>query len=239
MARTIDPAIKHIATKYNQDTTEALQLMKRFLDDYFVIFNGSTKVLHQLFDDINQINPSIKLTMSHTSIAEEAENRCDCEEKSDIPFLDTLCSIINGKIDTDLHKKPTDRNQYLMPSSCHSKLTTKAIPFSLALRIVRICSDPKKRDKRMMELKELLLKRNYSEIMVDSAIERAKKVPRKAALKKVVRKSNTKRPVFAVTYDPRLPSITNIQTKHWRSMVSRDKYLGDVFRAAVFKGPGR
>ena len=95
MARTIDPAIKHIATKYNQDTTEALQLMKRFLDDYFVIFNGSTKVLHQLFEDINQIHPSIKLTMSHTSIAEEpAENKCDCEERSDIPFLDTLCSII-------------------------------------------------------------------------------------------------------------------------------------------------
>ena len=39
----------------------------------------------------------------------------------------------------------------------------------------------------MMELKELFLKRNYSEIMVDSSIERAKKVPRKAALKKVVK----------------------------------------------------
>ena len=98
-------------------------------------------------------------------------------------------------------------------------MTTKAIPISLALRIVRICSDPEKRDNRLMELKELLLERNYSERMVDSAIERAKKVPRKAALKKVLKKSKTKRPVFAVTYDLRLPSITNLQTKHWRSMV--------------------
>ena len=89
-------------------------------------------------------------------------------------------------------------------------------------------------------------------------LERAKKVPRKAALKKVTKKAQTKRPVFAVTYDPRLPSINNMQAKHWRSMVSRDKYLGDVFpsppltaykrqpnirsyiiRAAVSKGPRR
>lgn len=108
-----------------------------------------------------------------------------CEEKSAIPFLDTLCSIKDGKIDTDLYKKPTDRNQYLLPSSCHSKLTTKAIPMSLGLRIVRICQDAEKRDKRMEELKELLLERGYSEYLVDSALERAKKVPRKAALKKV------------------------------------------------------
>ena len=259
MARTIDKAIKLLAKKYNKDDTEALQLMKRFLDDIFGIFNGSTKMLHDLFDEINQIHPTIKLTMNHTSIADEApEVKCDCEEKSAIPFLDTLCSIKNGRIDTDLYKKPTDRNQYLLPSSCHSKMTTKAIPMSLGLRIVRICSDTDKRDKRMEELKGLLLERGYSEGMVDSALERAKKVPRKAALKKVAKKVQTKRPVFAVTYDPRLPSITNLQAKHWRSMVSRDKYLGDVFpsppltaykrqpnirshiiRAAVSKGPSR
>ena len=259
MARTIDEAIKNLANKYNEDGANSLQLMKRFLDDFFLIFNGSTKMLHQLFDEINLIHPSIKLTMNHTSIIGEApENKCDCEIKSAIPFLDTLCSIKNGKIDTDLYKKPTDRNQYLLPSSCHSKSTTKAIPMSLGLRIVRICSDPQKRDLRLSELKQLLLERGYEENMIDSALQKAKKVPRKAALKKVVKKVQTKRPVFAVTYDPRLPSITNLMAKHWRSMVSRNKYLGDVFpsppltaykrqpnirshliRAAVAKGPGR
>ena len=164
--------------------------MKRFLDDFFIIFNGSTKRLHDFFHEINQIHPSIKLTMNHTAIAGEAPgDKCDCEKKSAIPFLDTLCSIKNGKIDTDLYKKPTDRNQYLLPSSCHSKMTTKAIPMSLGLRIVRICSDPEKRDKRLKELKELLFERGYSESMVDSALERAKKIPRKADLKKVDKKT--------------------------------------------------
>ena len=32
-----------------------------------------------------------------------------------------------------------------------------------------------------------------------------------------------------LTYDPRLPSITEIVKKHWRSMV-KDPYLADVFK---------
>ena len=69
--------------------------------------------------------------MNHTSIIGEApENKCDCEIKSAIPFLDTLCSIKNGKIDTDLYKKPTDRNQYLLPSSCHSKSMSEELSTS-------------------------------------------------------------------------------------------------------------
>ena len=35
--------------------------------------------------------------------------------------------------------------------------------------------------------------------------------------------------VFALTYDPRLPPIQRIQAKHWRSMVSQDPYLSEVF----------
>jgi hypothetical protein len=230
MARTIDNAIKYLASKYNENGIEALQFMRRFLDDYFSIFNGSTKKLHHLLYEMNQIHPTIKLTMNHTSIPEEApEDRCDCEQKLAIPFLDTLCSIKEGKIDTDLYRKSTDRNQYLLPSSCHPKQTTKSIPFSLGLRIVRICSDPANRDKILEELKSLLLDRGYQQNMVEAALKKARRVPRVNALKKVVKPNQTQRPVFALTYDPRLPSITSLQAKHWRSMASRDKYLAEVF----------
>ena len=37
-------------------------------------------------------------------------------------------------------------------------------------------------------------------------------------------------PVFAHTYDPRLPPISQIQAKHWRTMVSKNKYLAEVFK---------
>ena len=128
-----------------------------------------------------------------------------------------------------IQKKPSDRNQYLSPSSCHPKTTTKAIPFSLSLRIVRICSKPEDRDKRLAELKELLLARNYPETLIDRSIEKARKIPRKFALLKVQKKSSETGPVFILQYDPRLPSIQQIVAKHWRSMKSQDKYLSDCF----------
>ena len=65
--------------------------------------------------------------------------------------------------------------------------------------------------------------------MVDTALAKAKKVPREAALRKVPAKRRNKRPVFAVTYKSRLPSITNLQAKHWSTMVNRNQYLAEVF----------
>ena len=60
-------------------------------------------------------------------------------------------------------------------------------------------------------------------------MDKARKVPRSAALKEVQKTKTVDRPVFPVVYDPRLPPITSTLTKHWRSMVSRNKYLGEVF----------
>ena len=69
----------------------------------------------------NVIHPTITFTINHTSPKNEAvEDRCNCEPQDSISFLDTSLSIQNGKIDTDLFKKETDRNQYLLRESCHT-----------------------------------------------------------------------------------------------------------------------
>ena len=65
--------------------------------------------------------------------------------------------------------------------------------------------------------------------MVESAINRAIKIPREAVLRKVDKKEKNKRPIFATAYDPRLPSIPNLMAKHWRSMVAKDRHLLEVF----------
>ena len=219
----IDEQIKKL------DAEEQMSLLKRFLDDYFSIFNGTTKELHALFVKINQIHPTIKFTMSHTSIRNEIpDNRCDCKEQYSIPFLDVSCSLKGGKIVTDLHRKETDRNQYLLPSSCHPRQTTKSIPFSLGLRIVRICSDKEDRDKRLSELRERLLARDYTSEMVNTALAKARAVPRSKALKIGNKPNQTRRPILSIPYDPRLPTMSRIQAKHWRAMVT-DSYLKGVF----------
>ena len=89
---------------------------------------------------MNLIYPTLKFKLNHTTPKKEKEeDRCDCERKDSIPFLDTSLSKENGRIHTALHKKDTDRNQYLLRESCHPAGVTPSIPFSLSLRMVRIC----------------------------------------------------------------------------------------------------
>ena len=139
-----------------------------------------------------------------------------------------MCSIKDGRLETVLFRKKTDRNQHL-PSSCHPKHTTRSIPVSLATRILRNCSNTEVREKRFGELKTLLLERDYNERSVDEAINKVKSLPRDMVLKKRHKKKETSRPVLATLYDPRLPALQNIQDKHWRSMKNQDQYLAQVF----------
>ena len=68
MAKILDLAIKQLGTKYNKTNMEAPQTLKRFLDDYFFIFNGSTKDLQKLLKEINEVHPTMNLTMNHTTV---------------------------------------------------------------------------------------------------------------------------------------------------------------------------
>jgi hypothetical protein len=208
-----------------------LKFFKRFLDDIFLVFLGSTAKLHLFFNDINMIHPNIKFTMTHTKPKSENQDQitCPCPPTVSIPYLDTLCEIKNGKIITDLYRKPTDKNQYLLTSSCHPPECLNSIPFSLALRINRICMEEITREKRFIELKEMLLDREYTPGIVNSAIAKARAIPRLQALRRVSRQPLNKRPVFVVLYDPRIPSLPYITRKHWRSMVSESDYLKSVF----------
>ena len=73
-----------------------------------------------------------------------------------------MVSLHNGIIETDLFTKPTDKHQHLLNSSCHPHHTKKAILFSLALRLHRICSTDAKFKHRINELKTYLLARDYN-----------------------------------------------------------------------------
>ena len=182
MAKRIDSLIRNLARTTN-DGVDPLDLLKRFLDDIFLVYTGSVRSLHLFLTELNNIHPSIKFTMSHTTPPTIENPECDCKREETIQFLDTSCKIIEGKIITDLYRKETDRNQYLLPSSCHPAHVTDNIPFSLALRIVRICTLQEDREKRFTELKDLLLSRDYKPKVIDSAIQKARNIPREEALK--------------------------------------------------------
>ena len=58
----------------------------------------------------------------------------------------------------------------------------KSIPYNLARRICTIVSDEKLKDRRLSELFQSLLKRNYSESLIKQGIASAMKIPRENLL---------------------------------------------------------
>ena len=77
------------------------------------------------------------------------------------------------------------------------------------------------------ELKNLLISSEYRKKSVEDAISRVLSLSRQESLKKVEKPKN-ERPVFVLTYNPALPSVSHVLKKHWRVM-SSDPYLKKVF----------
>ena len=150
----IDNKIWEIIEELKESENIDVKNLNRFLDDLISIFIGTTKQLHELWNRINLIHPSVKFTLQHTTReSEKPEDHCDCQNETSVPYLDTSCSIKDGQIILDLYRKPTDRNRYLLPDSCHPYSNIENIPLSLAICITRICTEPETRDIRYLELK--------------------------------------------------------------------------------------
>ena len=124
----------------------------RYLDDIFMIWTGNEDELREFIEYLNNLHPTIKFTSEQSS--------------SSVAFLDTTVSIKNGKISTDLYVRPTDTHQYLLSSSCHPHHTKRSIPYSLGLRLRRICSNDTAFNKGRDELAEHLKKRGYKEKLI-------------------------------------------------------------------------
>ena len=126
----------------------------------------------------------------------------------------------NGIIETDLFSKPTDKHQHLLYSSCHPYHTKKAIPYSLALRLRRICSTDEAFNNRCNELTEYLVKRGYKHDFIRRQIKRATDIPRITALRPSKKRSNCDRVPFVLTYNPALPNINKIIQKNFNLLLS-------------------
>ena len=181
----------------------------RYIDDIFMIWTEGLDNLKIFIDCLNNIHSTIKFTSSHSF--------------TNIPFLDVSVSLTDdGNLSTDLCRKPTDKHQHLLYSSCHPLHTKKAIPFSLALRLRRICSTDATFNTRAAQLTTYLLKRGYNRNFVTKQIRRASDIPRRLTLQtKDVNKP--KRIPFITKFNPSLPHISNIIKKHYNLLLSSNR----------------
>ena len=194
----IDGMLKTLATNLSSKDEDPIRLLKRFLDDIFLVWRGTVDDLQLFLEEMNKLHPTIKFTSEMTSPYRcdmEGPHDCFCHQTQSIAFLDTKVSISGGNFVTDLFKKPTDRCQYLLPSSCHPSHITKNIPYNLCHRLLRICSNRETLKQRLNELKELLLSREYRKNVVEDAIKKVLEMSREEALKEKTKIEN-KRTLF-------------------------------------------
>ena len=186
----------------------------RYIDDVFMIWTRSVQDLNTFTSFLNYIHPTIKFTCDHSFTS--------------IPFLDVNVSLRNGKIVTDLYK-----HQYLLHSSCHPIHTKRAIPFSLALRLRRICSTNETFTLRTNELIGYLQKRGYNRYFLQREIQRVNNITQTEALTPPDTSTLDKpeRVPFVITYNPALRSISSIIRKHFHILISSPRCY-NVFKAA-------
>ena len=94
----------------------------RYIDDIFFIWTHGEQELERFLKDLNNFTPNLSFT-------HEASKNC-------IPFLDLKVKLIDGKLETDLFMKPTDRHQYLYYLSSHPEHTKCSVVYSLYASVV-------------------------------------------------------------------------------------------------------
>ena len=93
-----------------------------------------------------------------------------------------------GFIKTNLYVKPDKHCTYLLNSSCHPKHICENIPYSLALRLKRICSEHIDFLKNLDILKNALMTLGYKCNYIMTSFDRDVNIDRTIALQKVKKK---------------------------------------------------
>ena len=119
-----------------------------------------------------------------------------------VDFLDITIIERERKIITDIHYKITDTHQYLHFDSCHPRHTKRMIPYNLARRICTIVSDKDLKEKRLDELRHLLIDRKYPKKLIEGGISRAIQQEIKELRKKKEREKSNDIIPFVHTFNP-------------------------------------
>ena len=221
---------KEILQNCPQHLKQFLHTWKRYIDDILIIWTGTDEAFSEFFNYLNSFHPTIKFDPAQHN---NEDNSCE--------FLDMKIFIREGKIHTDLFRKQTSKPTALLPSSAHPGHITGNIIYSMAFRLLRICSEEENFEKRLLELKnEFLLPRSYQSNLIDSQFKRIRNLPgntyfekRMLALEKKVKNSDDgkeKNCVIApIDFNPKLPKISETFSKHFRSMLFKKPELRTTF----------
>ena len=141
-----------------------LDIWRRYVDDIFFVWIRSLTKLKEFMDHCNGFHPSIKYTFTYST--------------SEVDFMDVkVFRDKNGKLQTTVFRKATQRNTYLHRSSFHSSHIFRNIIYNQARRIRSINSSNSRFKKQLKQLRGNFYKRGYVKEFCDSQLQRANRIP--------------------------------------------------------------
>ena len=190
---------------YNCQDIVKPEFYGRFRDDIYVAWSDTLEKLDEFLTWLNGYHPNLKFTMSTPSL-EGTE------------FLDLFIYSKNDRIETTTYSKPSDAHSYLLPQSCHPTHVAENIPYGVANRVFKNCSEDSEYNKSKVEFSKYLEDRNYSNVAIEKAFQKVEKLDRNAIIAKDVSsiKSDTNEKCFPLVCDfnPGLPPVGKILNRN-------------------------
>ena len=188
-------------------------LYGRFIDDVFGVWLHGEEAFEEFVKHANACHESISFTHSLGRT---------------VNYLDVTATINGEVITTDLYTKPTDRHQYLLPTSDHPPHVHQHLPYGLAVRICGIVSEPPALNRRLEELADFLTCRGYPAALVRQQLAKARVKPRCELLQDAgIRKTSNRTPLVC-TWDHRLPPLNTLVRLAFPVLSSNER-LSNVF----------
>ena len=186
----------------------------RYIDDIFFIWTHGREELAKFLTFCNNNRHGITFEVTPDSVSTES-----------VPFLDIRIILHNNKLHTDLYVKPTDKFQYLNFTSSHPFHQKASLPYGLALRIKRICSNQSDFRIHCQKLVGLLRRRGFKLGLIKEGIRKAAAVDRAELLREHTEEEEVKeeRMIFATTYNPKIAHLKDKVTNLHHMLHSSEK----------------
>ena len=194
----------------------AIPFWKRFIDDIFLIFIGTTEQLQSMKDFMNNLHPTIKFTFKHST--------------QEISFLDMKIHIeADRKLSTIPYRKPTDCATLLHFHSNHSLKCKESIVFSQALRYNLLIADDNVLQKELDSLTISLLARIYQLEVITCNISKALLHSRGTLLYRNPKASSSRSVLPVVTpYSSEGRQFSKSVQDHWH-IIENDSQLHSIW----------
>ena len=193
----------------------------RMRDDGFIIFDGTSDQIVNLFEKANAKHDLLKFTYEIDS--------------DSMKFLDTEIYKGNryqstGILDIKCYNKKTEKFQYLQCSSCHPQRCFKSFVKGEGIRLLRNSSDKDEYKNRINLFIEKLSKRGYKKEYVWKILNGIRHSDR---VTKLINRCKSKNKVwknmFITTYHHNADILQRIITKFWY-FVQRDPLTKHIFK---------